>query len=42
MKEHEPVHAIGQSQSETRTPAKAKITVQSSEAKPHDQTTARH
>src|ERR1700740_759537 len=40
MNDHESIHAIGQSQAEshTRARAKAKITVQSSEAKPNDQT----
>ena len=40
MNDHESIHAIGQSQTEprTRTRAQAKITVQSSEAKPYDQT----
>jgi hypothetical protein len=40
MNEQEPVPAIGQSQRETRTHrhAQAKITVQSSEAEPYDQT----
>ncbi len=40
MNDHETIHAIGQSQAEprTRVRAQAKITVQSSEAKPYDQT----
>jgi hypothetical protein len=40
MNDHESIHAIGQSQTEprSRTRAQAKITVQSSEAKPYDQT----
>src|SRR6266480_1470158 len=40
MNNHESIHAVGQSQTEprTRARAKAKITVQSSEAKPYDQT----
>lgn len=40
MNDHESVHAIGQSQAKPRTHARAeaKITVQSSEAKPYDQT----
>jgi uncharacterized protein DUF3224 len=40
MNDHESIHAIGQSQAEPRTRARAeaKITVQSSEAKPYDQT----
>jgi hypothetical protein len=33
-------HAVGQSQTKPRTRAKAKITVQSSEATPYDQTTS--
>jgi hypothetical protein len=40
MNDRDAVHPIGQSQTEppTRATAKAKITVQSSEAKPYDQT----
>ncbi len=40
MNDHETIHLIGQSQAEprTRVRAQAKITVQSSEAKPYDQT----
>ena len=40
MNDYESIHAVGQSQTEppTRAQAKAKITVQSSEAKPYDQT----
>jgi hypothetical protein len=40
MNDHESIHAIGQPQAEprTRTRAQAKITVQSSEATPYDQT----
>jgi hypothetical protein len=40
MNDHESIHAIGQSQSQPRTRARAdaKITVQSSEAKAYDQT----
>src|SRR6266567_731711 len=40
MNDHKSIHAIGQSRTEprTRARAKAKITVQSSEAKPYDQT----
>ena len=40
MNGHESIHAIGQTQTErrTRVRAKAKIAVQSSEAKPYDQT----
>jgi hypothetical protein len=40
MNDHESIHAIGQSQSQPRTRARAdaKITVQSSEARPYDQT----
>jgi Protein of unknown function (DUF3224) len=40
MSDSKPVHAIGQSQTEPRTRARAetKIIVQSSEAKPYDQT----
>jgi hypothetical protein len=40
MNDHESIRAIGQSQREPRTGerARAKITVQSSEAKPYDQT----
>jgi hypothetical protein len=40
MNNHESIHAVGLSQTEprTRARAKAKITVQSSEAKPYDQT----
>ena len=40
MKDHESIHAVARSQTEPpmRTHAKAKITVQSSEAKPYDQT----
>jgi hypothetical protein len=40
VNDHESIHAIGQSQAEPRTRARAeaKITVQSSEAKPYDQT----
>jgi Protein of unknown function (DUF3224) len=38
MSDHESVHAVGQSQPEPRTRAEAKIAVQSSEAKPYDQT----
>ena len=40
MNDHESIHAIRQSQTESRTRAhaEAKITVQSSEAKPYDQT----
>src|ERR1051325_9990546 len=40
MNDHESTHAVGQSQTQphTRARAKAKITVQSSEAKPCDQT----
>ncbi len=40
MNDHETIHPIGQSQAEprTRVRAQAKITVQSSEAKPYDQT----
>jgi hypothetical protein len=40
MKNHESLHAIGQSQTEPRTRARAqaKIAVQSSEAEPYDQT----
>jgi hypothetical protein len=40
MNDHECIHAIGQPQAEprTRTRAQAKITVQSSEATPYDQT----
>jgi len=39
MNDHESIHAVGQSQTEprTRARAKAKITVRSSEAKPYDQ-----
>ncbi len=40
MNDHESIHAIGQSQAKPRTRARAeaKIAVQSSEAKPYDQT----
>ena len=40
MNDHESIHTIAQSQTEPRTRARAeaKITVQSSEAKPYDQT----
>ena len=40
MNNHESIHAVGQSQTEprTRARAKAKITVQSSETKPYDRT----
>jgi hypothetical protein len=38
MRDHESIHAIGQSQTEPRTRATAKIIVQSSDAKPYDQT----
>ena len=40
MNDHETIHRIGQSQAEprTRVRAQAKITVQSSEARPYDQT----
>jgi Protein of unknown function (DUF3224) len=38
MSEHESGHAVEQSQMKPRTHAEAKITVQSSEAKPYDQT----
>ncbi len=40
MKDRDSVHPIGQPQTEARTrvKAKAKITVQNSEAKPYDQT----
>jgi Protein of unknown function (DUF3224) len=39
MDEHESIHSIGQSQAQprTRSRAEAKITVQSSEARPYDQ-----
>jgi hypothetical protein len=42
MNEQHPAHAMGRSQTEShaRTTARAKITVQSSEAKPWDQTTS--
>jgi hypothetical protein len=44
MNDHESIHAIGQSQTEqrTRTRAEAKISVQSSEAKPTTKPQARH
>ncbi len=38
MNDHESIHAVGQPPKEARTRARAKITVQNSEAKPYDQT----
>jgi uncharacterized protein DUF3224 len=38
MNDDQSIHAVGQSQTERRTRAKAKITVQNSEAQPYDQT----
>ena|SRR5215472_9565060 len=38
MKNHQSIHNVGQSKTVTRVRAKAKITVQSSEARPYDQT----
>jgi len=40
MSEHESSHGVEQSQMKPHTRAEAKITVQSSEAKPYDQTTS--